>query len=118
MNRQEHVDILNNLGNVRTTRGANMDLAIECSEKAVQLSSDNGRKRAVLLWNVAASFYSRSQVSHRVADIDMGNKLLPSIQHLMQITQGIYVVWEGCSKAGTSYNSKSPSTGPGRVHPP
>ena len=83
MNRQEHVDILNNFGNVhaglfeRTTCGADMDLAIECSEKAMQLSSDNSRKRAVLLWNIAASFYSRSQVSHRVADIDMGNKLLP-----------------------------------------
>ena len=77
MNRQEHVDILNNLGNAhavlfeRTTCGADMDLAIEYRENAVQLSSDNGRKRAVLLWNVAASFYSRSQVSHRVADIDM-----------------------------------------------
>ena len=76
MDREEHVDILNNLGNVhavlfeRTICGTYMDLAIEYNEKAVQLSSDNGRKRAVLLWNVGASFHLRAKVSRRGADIE------------------------------------------------
>ena len=77
IDRREHVDILNNLGNLyinlfeRTTWETYLDLASEHAEKAVQISTDDDHKRATLLWNHALAFLSRSRMSRRVADIDM-----------------------------------------------
>ena len=91
IDRREHVDILNNLGNLyidlfeRTTYENYFDLASEHVEKAVQISTDDDHKRATLLWNHALNFLSRSQISRRVADIDMaiqyGQQSLDSVSY-------------------------------------
>ena len=75
--RQEHIDILNNLRNIydvlfkRTNCEADSDLAIKYGQAAVQLSTDDGHKRAVILWNCAQDLLSRFKTFRRVADIDM-----------------------------------------------
>lgn len=77
LDRQEHVDILNNLRNIydelfqRTACEADLDLAVEHGQAAVELSTEDDHKRAVLLWNQAVSMLSRSRTSRRVVDIDM-----------------------------------------------
>ena len=87
--RREHVDILNNLGGLymdlftRTTCETYLNLASEHAEKAVQISTDDDHKRAMLLWNHAIAFFSRSEKSRRVADINVavqyGQKTLSSV---------------------------------------
>ena len=75
--REEHVEILNNLGGLytslfeRTACKTDHDLAFEHGGKAVQISTDHDHKRATLLWNHALSCLSRSDMSWRVADIDL-----------------------------------------------
>lgn len=89
IDRREHVDILNNLGNLytnlfeRTARRTDFDLAFEHGEKAVRISTDDDHKRATLLWNHALSCLSRSDMSYGVADIDLaiqyGQQALASV---------------------------------------